>query len=566
MFTTLFVAKGGFRNKILAVLAGLWCLASLDSSAALFSGTNLIRISIEIPPSGMDELRFANRRSRPDMTRTKVLARVVEGGNVYTNVLVHLKGAGSFRPIDHFPSLTLNFDNQAPDQKFHGLTKISLNNSVQDPTCMNEKVSRELFAAAGVPVARSDYAVVTLNNRKLGLYLLMEGYDKKFLKRHFKDNDGDLYDGGLLTDIDRPLEVISGENKGKLSSLKRLRSAIDIVEPEKRYAALEKIIDLDRFFSMTAMETILCHWDSYSINRSNYRIYHDPKSDRLVFMPHGMDRVLGGFLPNLDLPVVPPMQGMAARALISTPEGRKRHVDQVKLLASRVFSPTTISNRIKAIDARIADEIPDPSARWAVLLNNPDWDFVSSGDHRKDIDDLCVRVQQRASFLKEQLRGSNSFPMTPFFVFDTNGVCHLEQWRTAGANGNPAVTAEVKEMDSQQVIHLTVPAGAIGGSVRQKGRLEPGRYRLTARAKLEGQSQDGIPPIPSSIILHHSGNRFGTVRQYEGWGTLSYDFYVAPGAAAEEVDLICGLRGSPAEARIQVDTFQLRKLSPTTWQ
>src|SRR6185369_7291411 len=90
--------------------------------------------------------------------RTSVKAKVKEGGRVYTNVAIHLKGAaGSFRPIDDNPGLTLNFDKFVHGQSFHGLDKFSLNNSVQDPSFLSEKICRELFEVAGVPVPRAAF-------------------------------------------------------------------------------------------------------------------------------------------------------------------------------------------------------------------------------------------------------------------------------------------------------------------------------------------------------------------------------------------------------------------------
>src|SRR6267154_2402092 len=125
----------------------------------IFAGTNVLRMKIEIPQSGINALRrtgWGNGRERPE-----ALATVEEGGAVYTNVNVHLKGsAGSFRSVDQNPCLTLNFAKSAPGQSFHGLHKLSLNNSVQDRSYLNEKICRELFEAAGVPVPRAGHALV----------------------------------------------------------------------------------------------------------------------------------------------------------------------------------------------------------------------------------------------------------------------------------------------------------------------------------------------------------------------------------------------------------------------
>src|ERR1043165_2116213 len=92
------------------------------------------RIRIEISRRGMDTLgqyRWAWGGNHAD--RSNVLATVREGDAVYRNVTVHLKGgAGSFRSLDQKPAFTLNFDKFEEGQRFHGLKKIHLNNSVQD--------------------------------------------------------------------------------------------------------------------------------------------------------------------------------------------------------------------------------------------------------------------------------------------------------------------------------------------------------------------------------------------------------------------------------------------------
>src|SRR5437867_574567 len=81
-------------------------------------------------------------------------------------------------------------DKWANGQRFHGLQKISLNNSVQDASLVSHKFSRELYTHVGVPVPRAGHTRVELNKRDLGLYVLTEGWNKQFLKRHFKNTKG----------------------------------------------------------------------------------------------------------------------------------------------------------------------------------------------------------------------------------------------------------------------------------------------------------------------------------------------------------------------------------------
>jgi hypothetical protein len=379
----------------------------------LFPGTNLVRISIVIPPEGMNSLRsYRWTRENPnEANRPYALARVDSGGTFFTNVAVHLKGSfGSFRSVDGLPGLTLNFDKFASGQEFYGLHKLSLNNSVQDPTCLHEKLCRELFESAGVPVPRADHAVVFLNGRRLGLYVVTEGFGKRFLRRYFKKADGNLYDAGYLQDIDQPqkLRLDFGDQPAGLPTLRRLLAATRQLDPTQRFIDLEQVLDVDRFVSMIALEVILCHWDSYSMNRNNYRIYYNPDSGKLVFMPHGMDQVLGIDRPNLDLPLLPQMVGKVSRALVGTPEGRRRYLSRLDHLFVGRFDPVGLCRRLHEIDSKIAPELQPPQHRWPVRREGPRAFIMTSGNRARDVEELCDRISTRADNLRRQLAGLSS--------------------------------------------------------------------------------------------------------------------------------------------------------------
>ena len=154
--------------------------------AELFTNNEVCQIQLEIRPEDLQKLRSEAREF--------VHANVTQGGVLYQDVAVHLKGSvGSFRPVDDKPGFTLDFARFRTDQHFHGLRRIHLNNSVEDPTYCNEQLGSELFRSAGVPAPRVSRAVVTLNRRKLGLYVLKEGFTEDFLSCYFKTVSGDLF-------------------------------------------------------------------------------------------------------------------------------------------------------------------------------------------------------------------------------------------------------------------------------------------------------------------------------------------------------------------------------------
>src|SRR4030095_3564082 len=239
------------------------------------------RIQIEIPTDGLILLR--------QQPRVDVQAAVRCAGTVCQVVGIHLKGStGSFRDLDDKPGLTLDFDQSAPDQRFHGLAKIHLNNSVEDPSFLCEALGAELFRAAGVPAPRVTHALVELNGNPLGLYVLKEGFTREFLGQHFSRTDGNVYDTGSGNEVTEPMKRNLGAGPLNRADLKALAAAAQEPDPAKRWQRLGQTLDVDRFVSFMAMEILTGHRDGYGLAKNNFRIYHDLGGGRLVFLPAGM--------------------------------------------------------------------------------------------------------------------------------------------------------------------------------------------------------------------------------------------------------------------------------------
>ncbi len=134
--------------------------------AAFFDGPiRTLRLVVEPP-----QLEQLKRKPR-----TYVEATLTDGDQVCKHVAVKLKGrAGSFQPLDRKPGLTLNFHEFEGAKRYHGMRKFHLNNAAQDPTYLNELIAAEIARKAGVPAARCTHALVKLNDRDLGLYVLKE--------------------------------------------------------------------------------------------------------------------------------------------------------------------------------------------------------------------------------------------------------------------------------------------------------------------------------------------------------------------------------------------------------
>lgn len=519
---------------------------------------DLPRIQIEISDKDEKVLRsyFWNGWRGQQQKRPEVLATVREGTAVYTNVALHLKGAaGSFRPYDDKPALTLNFSKHAKGQRFHDFAKVSFNNSVQDSTYLCEAICRELYNAAGVPTPSAAWATVLLNGRDLGMYVMIEGYGKEFLKRHFKNTKGNLYDGGFCQEVNQRLAVNSGEHPEDRSDLERLTAAA-AASDSTRWAQLSKVLDVERFASFLAMEALTCNWDGYGMNLNNYRVFHDLERDRMVFMPHGLDQMFA-WPPRqfpIDGPIQPGTRGLVARALVNTAEGHRLYLDRLNWICTNVLVEENVLRRIHEMDQHIR---PTLAA----------YDPALAERHDASVASLCDRITRRIQSVNEQLALPREVA-----EFDSSGMIALTNWtdrftpqgtELRGGKGRSdqgsinlqSVSGNALRIDQLvkeglNCLHIATVNRGGTGSWRTRVILGPGSYRFEGRAKVSPEA------IGSRVALRVSrGRQVPRMANGTDWIPLSYRFTVD--GFESEVVLICEFSGTQGEAWFDLDSLKL---------
>lgn len=523
----------------LAVTAVRGGPAAANESAAVFGGGLVPKIEIEVAAPGMKVLRdYHQQNGAPRPERVDVPAVIREGGRLYTNVLIHLKGSWSFQPVDRKPSFTLKFEKGSGGERFHGLEKIHLNNSAQDPTFLCEAVMRSLLNDLGVPSPRAGHALVSLNGRPLGLYVLVEGWNKQFLKRHFAVTSGNLYDGGSGGDVTKALKVDSGDDPEDRSDLKALVQAAQEKPASARFARLAEVLDIDRFLTFIATESLFVHWDGYSLSANNYRVFHDAGSGRMVFMPHGMDQLFG-VSRSPEMPIHQPMKGLVARSLVSTREGKQRFDQRLQSLATNQLRADAVVARMEQIAAPVRRALAE------------DEKGLRSFNHQVRV--LRGRIEARMASVAAQL-GEAPRPAE----FGVDGVLRLRGWEfRAGPAG--AATGEKQVNEGHETLKVAGGATTTAGSWRRRILLAPGRYTFAAQAYTSG-----VPPggegVGSGVLVRRSGERETSgLKISEDWSPLHYDFELA---VAEEVELICEFRGHEGAGYFYADSLHLIRKPP----
>ena len=175
-------------------------------------------------------------------------------------------------------------------------------------------------------------------------------------------------------------------------------AAAEESDPVKRMERLEQALDLDRFLCFMAMEVMTWHWDGYTMKKNNYRVYHDPETDKLIFFAHGMDQMFWEPEGRI-IPVNP--DGLVAQAILDSTTGRRRYRECVGNLLTNVLRVDVLTNRMNEVQARI---------RPLLAASSPD----AARNHDGAVNSLRDAIVKRAASIARSVEiasASSSFQM-----------------------------------------------------------------------------------------------------------------------------------------------------------
>ena len=347
----------------------------------------VLEVSIEIAEEDWDTLRNQTRTfddlmaeiERYNLSRPFAdiydwfPATVTIDGETHTEVGVRKKGfLGSQSSTK--PSLKLRYDKYVDGQNLGGvMERMTLNNSVQDPSMINTCLSYQVFAGAGNPAPRCNFATVTVNGRDLGLYIHVEEIKAPMLARHFDSAEGNLYEG-TVSDFDPiyrgTFEKKTNEDEDDWSDVEAVMAALQ--DPSGAgLEALAEIVDLDRFLSFWATEVLVGHWDGYTGDRNNYHFYREP-AGKFVFIPWGTDDTFHlKDDPNpFDNISNPPPSVLALTAipnrLYNHPEWRLKYAARLKEVLSTAWDEETLLASVDEMAAIVQEHaLPSKQAKAA---------------------------------------------------------------------------------------------------------------------------------------------------------------------------------------------------------
>ncbi len=500
-----------------------------DPAGEFFAAGGLVRVELTLDPAERERLRKQPREYAHATLR-------IDGGEAWVDVGVKLKGsAGSFRKIDEGPGFTVNLGKFGNAARLHGLRRFHLNNGAQDDSRLCEWLGNEVFTAAGHPAPRVSHAHVFLDGVELGLYVLREAFDEQFVQRVFGDAVGNLYDGGFCRDIDAELEKDEGKGPGDQADLRRLREvsvAFDAAGAERFAAA----VDVDALIDFCALEAMLGHWDGYSLNRNNYRLWIGAAPGRAVFLPHGMDQLFG----DSSASILRHPSAIVAQALMQQPEWRKRYRERLRQLLP-LFAPTRLEPRLQAASARLQKELRRSAPELARAQEAATRDLIN-------------RVAARYRDLRQQVRAPEPRPL-PLAV---GRAAPLRDWRPAAQTEH--VSLAKKGFKGVTTLHLASDQPGTEprrGAYRTTLLLERGRYRLESKARCEGLAAGPIDGRGGACLAVDDAHSKGLTGD-QNWQDLVCEFEVAE--YQRDVELRLELAAPAGKVWFRLDSLQIVRL------
>ncbi|KAI8086154.1 coth protein-domain-containing protein [Halteromyces radiatus] len=334
----------------------------------------IVTFHIQAPP---DQVKHMHDQVMEDIT-VKSTITYISSDKVkeFSNCSFSVGGRSSKR----FTKLPYKFK---LDGKEHlgGYSKFKLRASTSDPSFVREKIATDLYYAVGRPTTLVSYARVIINDQGIGLFLLEEAYNDRWLQMEF--NHGEKgYDNGVLyktlgaqvqdkeyadlsyraDDWDYYNIVYQMEERSKVedNGIQDLVSFTEFIDEQLQWqesqddssdldasvALWQEQLNVKGFLANMALEFLLGSWDGYIQNAQNYYLYRQPNDGEMDWIAWDFDYVLGSGPVKMDTLLEGDYHnftGISTRpltkAIFRIPTFQQWFEDQVKYINNQLFTP-----------------------------------------------------------------------------------------------------------------------------------------------------------------------------------------------------------------------------------
>lgn len=290
------------------------------------------------------------------LTNQYYSANITIDGETIPQAGIRSRGAGS-RSGDK-PGLRVDVNKYVLSQEFHGYKTLVLDNLVQDPSYLRERLAYLVFEAMGIPSPQLSHTRLYVNDQYWGLYALIEPISKPFLKARFGEESGNLFDyefsGTYNFDykgsdpalyIPIPFDPETNEDHLDSSGLIDFIRTANEAPDETFIDQISSFIDVRRFLTHLAVENALAEPDGFLGNEgmNNFYLYQYGGRSRFVFIPWDKDTSLSEPLWPLFQNV---NQNVLVRRLLEYPGERQTYLDLIRQAVDSFVNPGFLGSRL----------------------------------------------------------------------------------------------------------------------------------------------------------------------------------------------------------------------------
>lgn len=401
---------------------------------SVFADNHVLQIELAVTREQFDAM--PPRREGRHNNFPYVKADVTIDGQPFVAAGLRFKGNSSFGFSRGTSKRPFKIDlNRFHKQKLHGRTKINLSTSFLDPAFMKEKLGYEIYRAAGMATPGVGWANVTLavegrEKELLGIYVLIEQVDERFVVRNF----GKASKGSLLMKPDGVVNwppfsdnveaaelynIKSGEDNGaQISRFAKLVRVIEHGSDQEFSSQIVERMDVEQFAGYLAATSMLANVDSYIGMTHNYYLLLDKKDNKLRMLPWDLNETFGAFTMgrdpedlaqwNIERPWL--LRLRLVERLFATKWFPATYRAAIEKLLKQEFTEAKMFARLRTFEAALLPVL-EANQQEAVLANlrmaiDGDADGVNAAVRRRV---LAIKpfIQKRIASVKSQLAGDS---------------------------------------------------------------------------------------------------------------------------------------------------------------
>jgi spore coat protein CotH len=357
-----------------------------------------------------------------DVNPTYVPVNVVFEGQTWTNVGLRFKGNSSLRSAWEQGNLKMpmrldfdQFEDEYPEiknQRFYGFKQLALANGFSDNSLLREKVTADIFRAAGVPAAQTAFYAVYVDHGAgpvyFGLYTLTEIVDDTVIQTQFADDSGNVYKPSgrgatfaagtfSVESFDKQTNTADADWSDTQALFAALHADTRVSDPAAWRAGMEAVFDVDGFLNWLATNAVVQNWDTYGTMSHNYYLYHDPTTGRLVWIPWDNNMALSSSVGMRTMASLS-MDEIGAdwpliRYLLDDAEYHARYVAYVEAASTTAFKPEVMEATYRQLAALIEPYVLAENATHTQL--------TSTAHFYSAIDELVAHAYARREAVSE---------------------------------------------------------------------------------------------------------------------------------------------------------------------